>query len=127
MILTYIFGLREEEQNTCPFIPKTVAIMPYLFVSLRLFATDANREHYLEDEDYSELIVTMIEIIVTTATEKQYKDTLNDVMRSSIIDICLNLMVITREEAETIREDAEEYINLTLDCCDKQSSMNVKS
>ena len=120
MILTYIFNMREEEQNTCPFIPKSVVIMPYIFSSLRLLATHVNRESYLEDEDYQELIVSMIELIVTTATEKQYKDTLNNVMRSAIVDICLNLMVMTREEAETIREDAEEYINLTLDCCDKQ-------
>ena len=69
----------------------------------------------------------MIEVIVTTATEKQYKDTLNAEMQSSLVDICLNLMVITRAEAESIREDAEEYINLTLDCCDKQTSRTVKS
>ena len=101
--------------------------MPYLLNSLRLFATDAGREAYLEDEDYSELVVAMIEVIVTTATEKQYKDTLNAEMQSSLVDICLNLMVITRAEAESIREDAEEYINLTLDCCDKQTSRTVKS
>ena len=48
-------------------------------------------------------------------------------MRHTIVDTCLNLMVLTKTEAEMIREDAEEYINLTLDCCDKQTSMNVKS
>ena len=120
MILTYIFQQREEEQITCPFITKSIGVLPYLLNSLKQFATSAEREAYLEDEDYSELVVSIIEVIVTTATEKQYKDTLNAEMKSSLVDICLNFMVITRVEAESIREDAEEYINLTLDCCDKQ-------
>lgn len=72
MILTYIFNLTENEQATCPFIPKSVAFMPHLLNSLRLLATDVHREAYLEDEDYSELIVSIIEVIVTSATEKQY-------------------------------------------------------
>ena len=45
--------------------------------SLRLFATDKDYEAYLEDEDYSELIVALVEVVVTVATEKHYKDTLN--------------------------------------------------
>ena len=59
-----------------PFVPKSIALLPHLLSSLRIFATDENREAYLEDDDYSELIVAMIEVIVTTATEKKYKDIL---------------------------------------------------
>ena len=120
MILTYAFNTSETEQLGCPFIPKSVGLTPHLLNSLRLLAVDVNRQHYLEDEDYQELIVAIIEVVVTTLPEKQYKDAHNTEMKTAIVDICLNLMVITRDEAELIQENAEEYINLTLDCCDKQ-------
>ena len=78
MILTYIFNLPEADQKNSPFIPKSVALLPHLLNSLKLFSTDTdNREAYLDDEDYSELIVSIIEVVVTTATEKHYKDILN--------------------------------------------------
>ena len=84
-------------------------------------------EAYLEDETYENLVVAMIDIVIIVSSESKFKDIMLNNMKIMAVEIALNLMVITRAEAETIREDAEEYVNLTLDCCDKQTSMTIKS
>ena len=44
-----------------------------------------------------------------------------------IVGICLNLMQTTSSEAELIQNDPQEFVNLALDCCDKQNSKIVKT
>lgn len=95
--------------------------------SLLVFVQDKNYEAYLEDETYENLVVAMIDIVIIVCSESKFKDIMLNNMKTMAVEIALNLMVITRAEAETIREDAEEYVNLTLDCCDKQTSMTIKS
>ena len=95
--------------------------------SLLVFVQDKNYEAYLEDETYENLVVAMIDIVIIVCSESKFKDIMLNNMKTMAVEIALNLMVITRSEAETIREDAEEYVNLTLDCCDKQTSMTIKS
>ena len=95
--------------------------------SLLVFVQDKNYEAYLEDETYENLVVAMIDIVIIVCSESKFKDIILNNMKTMAVEIALNLMVITRSEAETIREDAEEYVNLTLDCCDKQTSMTIKS
>ena len=95
--------------------------------SLLVFVQDKNYEAYLEDETYENLVVAMIDIVIIVCSESKFKDIMLNNMKTMAVEIALNLMVITRAESETIREDAEEYVNLTLDCCDKQTSMTIKS
>ena len=95
--------------------------------SLLVFVQDMDYEAYLEDETYENLVVAMIDIVIIVSSESKFKDIMLNNMKIMAVEIALNLMVITRAEAETIREDAEEYVNLTLDCCDKQTSMTIKS
>ena len=95
--------------------------------SLLVFVQDKNYEAYLDDETYENLVVSMIDIVILVCSESKFKDIMLNNMKTMAVEIALNLMVITRAEAETIREDAEEYVNLTLDCCDKQTSMTIKS
>ena len=95
--------------------------------SLLVFVQDKDYEAYLEDETYENLVVAMIDIVIIVSSESKFKDIMLNNMKIMAVEIALNLMVITRAEAETIREDAEEYVNLTLDCCDKQTSMTIKS
>ena len=87
--------------------------------SLLVFVQDKNYEAYLDDETYENLVVSMIDIVILVCSESKFKDIMLNNMKTMAVEIALNLMVITRAEAETIREDAEEYVNLTLDCCDK--------
>lgn len=95
--------------------------------SILIFAQNEDREAYLEDEYYENLVVAMLETLVTVCSEAKFKDIMNNHMKPLAVEVALNFMVITRAEAEQIREDAEEYVNLTLDCCDKQQSMTIKS
>ena len=44
-----------------------------------------------------------------------------------IVSVCLNLMATTNEEANLITTDAQEFVTLALDCCDKQKSTIVKT
>ena len=41
-------------------------------------------------------------------------------MPNIVIQICFNLIKFTKSEAERMLDDPQEYINYTLDCCDKQ-------
>ena len=127
IVLDYIFKLEEDKQNNSPHIPKAIAYIPFVTNSLLVFVQDKNYEAYLEDETYENLVVAMIDIVIIVCSESKFKDIMLNNMKTMAVEIALNLMVITRAEAETIREDAEEYVNLTLDCCDKQTSMTIKS
>ena len=118
-LLEYIFKLKEEDQASCPSIQKTLGFLPFMISSILLFAQNKDREAYLEDEYYENLVVAMLETLVTVCSEAKFKDTMNNHMKPLAVEVALNFMVITRAEAEQIREDAEEYVNLTLDCCDK--------
>ena len=48
-------------------------------------------------------------------------------MPNIVIQICFNLIKFTKSEAERMLDDPQEYINFTLDCCDKQQSMVPKT
>ena len=119
IVLDYIFKLEEDKQNNSPHIPKAIAYIPFVTNSLLVFVQDKNYEAYLDDETYENLVVAMIDIVILVCSESKFKDIMLNNMKTMAVEIALNLMVITRAEAETIREDAEEYVNLTLDCCDK--------
>ena len=43
-------------------------------------------------------------------------------MNAIVVQVCLNLIKLTRSEAERMLDDPQEYINFTVDCCDKQMS-----
>ena len=125
--MEYIFKLPEEDQASCPSIQKTLGFLPFVISSLLVFAQNEEKEAYLEDETYENLVVAILETLVAVCAEAKFKDIMNTHMKPLAVEVALNFMVITRAEAEQIREDAEEYVNLTLDCCDKQTSMTIKS
>lgn len=48
-------------------------------------------------------------------------------MQNIVVQVCLNLIKFTKNEAEQMKDDPQEYINFSLDCCDKQNSMVPKT
>lgn len=40
-------------------------------------------------------------------------------MKSIVVQVCLNLIKFTKSEAQEMINDPQEYINFSLDCCDK--------
>ena len=48
-------------------------------------------------------------------------------MKNIVVQVCFNLIKFTKSEAEKMRDDPQEYISFSLDCCDKQQSMVPKT
>ena len=48
-------------------------------------------------------------------------------MKNIVVEVCCNLIKLGKEEAQRMTDDPQEYINFTLDCCDKQQSMVPKT
>lgn len=96
--------------------------MPHIIVSTRVFATDPQLDAHLLDENYSELVVSLIETMCIGASDKKLTDCFLPEMKNIVVQICCNLIKLSKSEAEQMRDDPQEYINFSLDCCDKQHS-----
>ena len=69
----------------------------------------------------------MIESLCIISADKKFSDTFIAEMKNITVQVCLNLIKFTRHEAENMVNDPQEYINFSLDCCDKQHSMVPKT
>ena len=61
------------------------------------------------------------------SADKKFSETFIREMKTLVVQVCLNLIKFTKSEAEKMKEDPQEYINFSLDCCDKQHSMVPKT
>ena len=52
--------------------------------------------------------------------ERKFHEHFNAEMKNIIVEVCYNLIKFTRSEASKMMDEPQEYINYTLDCCDKQ-------
>lgn len=73
----------------------------------------------IEDENKSDLLIQILEILIVQSGENTFFDIFADNMVHLIVSVCLNLMQTTPSEAELIMNDPSEFVNLALDCCDK--------
>lgn len=48
-------------------------------------------------------------------------------MQFIVVQVCFNLIKFNRSEAQQMLDDPQDYINFTLDCCDKQQSQVPKT
>lgn len=62
-------------------------------------ACDPNLETYLDDENYSELIVWLLETLVITSGDKKFSKVFMEELKNIVIQICLNLIKFTKSEA----------------------------
>jgi len=111
--------MTEGVQTSSPIVSKSIAMIPHMILSARLIATDPMLDTYLEDEQYSELMVNLMETLTITSSEKKYSETYLSEMKNIVVQICCNLIKLTKGEAERMKDDPQEYINFSLDCCDK--------
>ena len=95
-------------------------MIPHMILSARLFATDPMLDTYIEDEQYSELMVNLMETLNITSSDKKYSESFMTEMKNIVVQVCFNLIKFNRSEAERMKDDPQEYINFSLDCCDKQ-------
>lgn len=127
MLLEYIELLKEDQQQTSPFHHKMHALIPQLAASACLLATDERLEDCLEDEDYSELAVQVIETMCITMSNMAYKYLYEPQAKNLFVNVCLCLIKLTTQDAEMMLSDPQEFNNFSLDCCDKQQSMVPKT
>ena len=95
-------------------------MIPHMILSARLFATDPMLDTYIEDEQYSELMVNLMETLNITSSDKKYSESFMTEIKNIVVQVCFNLIKFNRSEAERMKDDPQEYINFSLDCCDKQ-------
>jgi len=69
----------------------------------------------------------MLETLVSLADQNHFNEFFTEHMALIIVSVCLNLMQTTEEEAGLIMSDPSEFVNLALDCCDRQQSNIVKT
>ena len=69
----------------------------------------------------------MIETLCIISADKKFSETFIVEMKNLVVQVCLNLIKFNRGEAENMVNDPQEYINFSLDCCDKQHSMVPKT
>jgi len=73
------------------------------------------------------LIVELIDVLVILCAEMTYYEIFAAKKVEIIVSLCFNLIKTQSEEASTLVEDPSEFINLALDCTDKQRSMTPKT
>ena len=61
----------------------------------------------------------MIETLCITAGDRKFNDAFMGEMKNIVVQVCFNLIKFSKSEAERMLDDPQEYINFTLDCCDK--------
>ena len=69
----------------------------------------------------------MIETLNIASGDKKFSDLFQSEMKNIVVQICFNLIKFTKSEAVSMIDDPQEYINFSLDCCDRQESMVPKT
>ena len=69
----------------------------------------------------------MIESLCLFTGEKEFYDMILGNFKNLLVYVSLSLMRTTQIEFENMIKDPEGFVNLSLDTCDKQKSMIVKT
>ena len=93
-------------------------------IAARQISTSHQIDQYIEDTELSELIVVMIDFIILCTDTPAIKEMkfFDRECLNIVIQISCNLVKLSNHEAQTVIEEPEEYIRLSLDCVDKQQS-----
>lgn len=119
-MLKYIFvEMMVEETLLAPIACKMVLLLPHLIESGKLFAIDPQLNQMMQDENYSDLMVELLDVLIITSEQQQYQDIFIANKAKILVSLCLNLMKTSETEAELILEDPQEFVNLAIDSCDK--------
>lgn len=124
----YIFNRMESsDQGRAPLYTKLKALAPALIKSCQVFACHPNMMEMVDEEGASAFMTHKLELLVAMTQENVYYEAFVSNMAMVIVSVCLNLMQTTEQEARLIMNDPNEFMNLALDCCDKQKSEIVKA
>ena len=80
-------------------------MIPHIILSARLIATDPMLDTYLEDDQYSELIVNLMETLNITSSDKKYSESFMAEMKNMVVQVCFNLIKFNKSEAERMKDD----------------------
>ena len=88
------------------------------------------REDYdvlVEEEVCADLLIESIEVLTVLIGEKESYDIFSQNYRQLLVIVALFMMKTTNAEMEQMKKDADQFINLALDTCDKQKSRVIKT
>lgn len=71
--------------------------------------------------------IQLLEMVCVLAHQQEYIDIFIKQQAMVVISVCFNLMQTRHSEIELIMENPTEFVNLALDCCDKQQSQIIKT
>lgn len=116
-----------EKRSVIPLTHKAKGVAPLLIKTAHAFATSHKLDALLQDECLNEFMVQLLEILALLSDEREYFDIFIQNQSHILVSICMNLIATSTSEAELIVNDPAEFVNLGLDCCDKQQSMIIKT
>ena len=127
-LTNYIFDeMTVEEAEMAPLSSKLSLLLPHLIDSLAVFAVDPNMSSLLLNESFSELIVSLLDVLIIACNQQKFQEVFIQNKGKLLVSICLNFIKTSEVEADLIVEDAQEFVNLAIDSCDKQKSETVKT
>lgn len=86
-----------------------------------------NYEVISEEPVASELLVECVELLCIVVGEKEVYDIFAHNYPKLLVDVAFVMMRTTASELLQMTKDAEQFINLALDTCDKQKSEVIKT
>jgi hypothetical protein len=127
-VLKYIFEkVPNSVKKKSPFLPKSIQFCPFLAHSLIAVGQRADILTLVENEVFGDLIVEAIETLVYYSGEPEFQDDLIKASRPLLVHVAFNLLRTQQSELNIMQADADEFVQLALDTCDKQKSRIVKT
>ena len=81
----------------------------------------------VEEGICADLLIESIEVLTVLIGEKESYDIFSQNYRQLLVIVALFMMKTTNAEMEQMKKDADQFINLALDTCDKQKSRVIKT
>lgn len=125
LILAYIYTTKlSEKSNTTPFYNFCGQIAPLILLTLlTMCSTNYDQlDKILSEGKYNELIVGMLRIYVNMLSDNNFYHFFSANKAKLIVDIIVILLKTTNQEKTDMISDPQNFFNLSLDTCDKQSS-----
>jgi hypothetical protein len=74
-LLNYIYGdMIAEDMNVMPLSVKMSVLAPHLIQTCALMATNERLEIFVADEVYSELLVSLLDILIIISGQQAFQD-----------------------------------------------------
>ena len=110
-----------------PYATAVGTILEPFINSVILIASISSHSELYSKPFVSELVIESYSLLTKACGENRFYALFAKHARSLEVTVCLNSLKVTQQDFETLESSPEEFVNVTMDVCERQESRTLKT